>query len=380
MSTTTAGAADAAATTGTAPGKPGRITSLDWIRGIFLCASITSVSWLAPRPAALRHATWTGVHFEDLIFPLFVTLSGCGLAFAYRNRVGWVATLRRSLVLLACGLAFHVVETGNPDPGVLQWTGPLQVYAVLVLVVGLLHLVAHGPRAWALVTAVTAAAQGLLLYAWQTGCPGGTLTPACNPSRTIDAAVLGTAHMYHHGMYGHDPEGLVSILGALVVASVGATAGHLMLASRGTFRGPLLLAAWAALAFAAALAAGHYLPAMKRLWTPPFALGVGALGVATLAVGMTLLDLPASPRWQRLRSRVAWPWVAMGRNSLLLYFGSHLLVEGVLLTHGSPSWAVRLADEVAVAGHPRASFILVMLLGWAALAWLLHWRRVYLRP
>jgi len=360
--------------------KPGRITSLDWIRGLFLCASITSIAWLAPRPEYMKHAEWFGVHFEDMIFPLFVTLSGCGLAFAYRNRVGWAATLRRSVVLLVCGLAFNVVETGNADLSSLKWTGPLQVYAVLVLVIGLLHLVARGPAAWALISAVVATGDEVLLYLWQQGCPGLVLTPECNPSRTIDSAWLGTAHMYHQGIYGHDPEGAVSMLGALVVASLGCTAGHLMLRARGTRRGPLYVLAWAGLAFVGAVVASQLVPPFKRLWTAPFDLGICAIGVAALAVGMALLDVPVGPRWSMLRRRLASPWVAMGRNSLLLYFGSHLLVIVMLDHGGDPSWAEQAADAVAVHGWPQASFIVVNVLGWAVLAWLLHWRRIYLRP
>lgn len=379
MSTATA-AGTTAVETPPATGRPGRITSLDFIRGLMLCWSITSVAWLAPRPDYMVHATWIGVRAEDTIFPLFVTLSGCGLAFAYRNRVGWTATLRRSVVLLAVGLSFPIIESGSVDPSTLRWTGPLQVYAVLVLAVGLLHLVARGPAAWAALTLTAAAAQAWFLHAWQQGCPGHQLTPECNPSRVVDGAWLGTAHMYAQGRLGHDPEGAVAILGAFVVASVGVTAGHLMLRGRGSLRGPLLTVAWAVVVLGAAVAASQFLPAFKRLWTTPFALGVGGAGVAALAAGMTLLDLPGPAAWQRLRGRLALPWVAMGRNSLLLYFGSHIVCEMLLLRGGDPSAAMRLADTIAVAGHPRATYWALMLAGWALLAWVLHRRRIYLRP
>ena len=102
-------------------GKPGRIASLDTVRGLFLCISVASASLLAPKPAFAVHATWFGVEAVDLIFPLFVTLSGCGLAFAYRNRVGWVATLRRSLVLLLAGLAYNAVTAGSVDFATLRF-------------------------------------------------------------------------------------------------------------------------------------------------------------------------------------------------------------------------------------------------------------------
>ncbi len=350
------------------------------MRGWFLVGSVATASVLPPRPDQLTHAPWVGLTLEDTVFPLFVTLSGCGLAFAYRNRVGWGATLRRCVVLLLCGLAYNAVAAGSLDVASLRLTGPLQVYSVLVLVIGLLHLVARTPRAWALVTAAVALAHGAFLVVWQGDCPGGELSRECNPSASIDTAILGPAHLYASGAAGHDPEGLVGILGALLTACVGTTAGHIALSARGTRRAPLLLVGWAGVVAVAALGAVQVLPVMKRLWTTPFGLGVAAAGVVLLAVGMGLLDLPARGRWERLRRRLAWPQVAMGRNSLLVYFGSHLLVI-VLLGHGGePSWAHDAARAVDVVGHPRASFVGAMLLLWGGLAALLHRRRIYLRP
>lgn len=364
--------------------KPGRIASLDWVRGWFLCASVATVSVLAPRPEQLVHAEWFGVTAQDLIFPLFVSLSGAGLAFAYRNAVGWGATIRRSVVLLLCGLAYNMVAAQTTDLSDLRWTGALQVYAVLVLVIGVLHKVARGPKAWVVVAAVVAIGQVTLLYLWQSSCAGDVLSPECNPSRVVDQALLGTAHMYAGGALGHDPEGVIGIVGALLTACVGAVAGHLALSARGTHRGPAYLLGWAAAVMLTAVAAAQLLPAMKRLWTTPFALGAGALGIVLLAVGMAVLDLPAGQRWRTTRERLAWPLVAMGRNSLLVYFGSHLLMI-VLLTrtdeNGHP-WANVLSDKVEdlVLGHNRAGVVLVMLVLWAGLAAVLHWRRVYLRP
>lgn len=368
------------ANAGGGPVKVGRITSLDWVRGWFLCGSVATVSLLAPRPDSLRHTAWIGVTVEDLIFPLFVTLSGCGLAFAYRNSVGWGATLRRSLILLVCGLTYNAVAAGTFDVATLQWTGPLQVYAVLVLLIGLLHFVARAPLAWAAITAVIALVQLGFLFLWQSGCPGAQLTPECNPSRTIDTYLLGAEHIYHRGLLGHDPEGVMGILGALLTACAGATAGHLALSSRGTRRGPGLLVAWAVTVALGAIGAAQLLPTMKRLWTTPFALGAAAIAILVLAIAMALLDLPAGRRWQKIRERIAWPHLALGRNSLLVYFGSHLLILVLLTRGGDPSWALRMAGAVDVVGHPRASLVVTMVLGWAILAAILHQRRIYLRP
>jgi predicted acyltransferase len=372
--------ADALDTPSAETSRPGRIASLDVVRGIFLLVSVACEAVLAPRPTALVHSPWAGVRAIDLVFPLFVTLSGCGLAFAYRNRVGWGATLRRSIVLLVVGLIYMAITTESADLSTLKVTGPLQVYAVLVLMIGVLHLVARNVRAWLLITVVAAGAQLVMLLLFQAHCPGNELLATCNPSRSIDFAVFGTQHLYHFGEFGHDPEGIPSIIGAFVTASAGVTAGHLALKMRGTRRAPLYLFGLA-LGLAALAAASYPLvPMMKRLWTTPFALGIGALGVVILALGMAVMDSPAPQAWMRRRTRLAWPLIALGRNSLLVYFGSHIAIFIMLAHGGTPSWAVQATQKVDFLGQPRTSFVIVNVIVWIAIAAVLHRRRIYLRP
>ena len=80
-----------------------RYLSLDWARGLMMVATLLTVALLPPRPAQLVHAEWLDPTALDLIFPVFVLLSGVGLAFANRGRVRWRDTLRRSLTLLPAG-------------------------------------------------------------------------------------------------------------------------------------------------------------------------------------------------------------------------------------------------------------------------------------
>jgi predicted acyltransferase len=315
----------------------------------------------------------------DTIFPVFVTLSGFGLALAYRRHVTWRRTLRRSAVLLACGLGYNAVMAGSLDLATWRVTGVLQVYAVLVLVIGLLHRFVRTAAGWIAVTAAVAAGQAVFLWLWQSSCPGGALTPACNPSATIDPAVFGTAHIYALGTRGHDPEGLVSMLGALVTMSVGVTAAHLMLASRRPLHTPGRLLGWAAAAFVAGAASAEVLPAMKRLWTTPFALMVAAGAVFALAVASLLLDQPAGARVAAARERLVTPLVAMGRNSLLIYFGSHLVLHVLDTRGGDPSWAEVIARSLEPTGYPRAGFIAAMVALWVVVAAVLHRRRIYIR-
>ena len=363
-----------------------RITGLDVVRGLALCVSV-AVNSLLVAPAWFEHAEWDGVHGLDLVFPVFVTLTGCGLGFAMHRRTDVRSLGRRVLVLVGAGLLYNALVGGAWDPATWRFTGVLQLYAGVVVLVVAGHLLTRSARGWALVAAVLALAWTSVLTGWSTTCPGGELTPACNPSRSLDFAVFTVPHVYWQGAAGHDPEGLFAILGACVSAAVGACVGHVLL-SRDSPRAcvrPVLAVVAGSLALAAAttwvpeLLTGHAVPAMKRLWTPPFALGVGAGVALVLLAAHLVLDRPAPGRALR---RAVWPLEALGRNSLLVYFGSHVVVA-LLLHHpvaGGGNLAERVADTVAVAGHPQLTSTALALLAWGALAALLHRRRIYLRP
>ncbi|UNX54697.1 heparan-alpha-glucosaminide N-acetyltransferase domain-containing protein [Georgenia sp. TF02-10] len=366
------------------------------MRGVMLIASV-SVNSLWAAPEWFEHAPWDGVHPLDLIFPVFVTLTGCGLAFAMHRRINVRPLVRRVLVLLLVGLLYNAVTVNAWDPATWRFSGVLQLYAVVVAVMTLGHLLTRSWRGWALLTAASAGAHTLLLATWARGCPGGALTLECNPSGALDTALLTPAHMYAGGLLGHDPEGVVAISGALVSAAAGATVGHLLLSlrSRQTPERPWRGGAVATVSLGAlgvglvgaalllvqlpAWLGGSPLPVMKRLWTAPFALEVAAGVVLALLVAHLLLDRPALPRPLRA---VSWPLIALGRNSLLVYFGSHVVMALLMRppAPGEPGLAEQLGHDIAIAGHPQVTWTVLAVLAWMALACLLHQRRIYLRP
>ena len=369
-----------------------RIASLDWARGWMLIASV-SVNSLLVTPAWFAHAPWEGVHPIDVIFPVFVTLSGCGLAFAMARTVKVGPLLRRVAVLFLLGLLYNAIVEGSWD--VLTWriTGVLQLYAVLVALVGLMHLVTRTWRGWAVITVLLAFAHTTILTVFAARCPAGILTKECNPSGALDSLMFG-AHMYADGIAGHDPEGIVAILGALVSAAAGATLGHLLLATRRrgmrAERGPEaailpMLAACASFIVLAVLTfvtlpvlLGVELPIMKRLWTAPFALSIAAVTGIVLLIGHLLLD--RAHVWRPLEV-ASYPLLALGRNSLLVYFGSHILTS--LLNRPGPSGvpiSQTIAEAIPFPGPPQLVWTLLLLLFWTGMATLLHRHRIYVRP
>lgn len=358
-----------------------RIASLDVARGLFLIASVTSASVLAPVPAWLRHPSWFGVTPYDLIFPLFVSLSGIGLAFAYRRRRDARVTARRVIVLVLAGILYTALYSGHTELSTLRLTGVLQLYAVLVLAAALLHTVLRTARGWAVVT-VGVALLGTAAYWWfEARCPSGVLSPACNPSGVIDGRIFGV-HMYAGGERGHDPEGVVAICGAFVTAAAGTTAGHIAIDARaGSARvGLVKLCVWTVSCALLGMLLAQVVEPFKRLWTPSFALLAAALGLLIFTVVYAVVDV-----WlARVRGvsdhPATWPLVALGRNSLLVYFGSHLAAALLMRAGGDISYAERVGTALSLVWGPQTAFMLTSLAFWWVVAMVLHRQRIYVRP
>ncbi len=367
-----------------------RIVSLDVARGLMLVVSVAVNAWYT-MPEWFGHAAWAGVHPVDLVFPVFVTLSGCGLGLAYHRRVPLWPTLRRFVVLLAAGLVYNgylqFLQEGRLDLGTLRWTGVLQLYAVLVVVAALVHLVLRWWWAWVGLACALALAGIRLLASAAADCPGGVLTRTCNPSGPLDSSVFGAAHIYLFGRAGHDPEGLITLIGASVSIAAGASVGHLLLSARAREwqawrRAMLVVAGGVAMSllwWRLAAWAPPSVPAMKRLWTPPFALSVAAGVTIALVLLHLVFDLwPSGP----IRRALSWPLVALGRNSLLVYFGSHAVMETLLLRRvdAQTTWADVVATRLAIWWSPQVSLIVAAVALWLVIAAILHRYRIYLRP
>lgn len=362
----------------TATAKRQRITSLDWARGWMVLANLVVIAYLYPSWDQLRHAEWFGVTVFDLIFPTFVCLSGCGLAFAYARRVDPRVTARRVVVLFAVGLLYNAVVTETFNPLELRLPGPLQVYAVLVLVVALLHLLLHGVRAWAAATVALAAAWTTVSSAFNSRCPTGQPTRSCNLSQAVDLRLIPTQHLYREGALGHDPEGLAVIVGALITMMVGVTAGKILLEGRSPRATIDRLVAWLICVALLGILAAEVVAPFKRLWTPSFALLTSTIGLTMLIFGYAVHDRPVAPWWEARREAAAQPFVAMGRNALLLYFGSHIVMHE-LYAIGDPALATRIRDlDLPIVGDARGPFAVLFVVGFFALAWVLHKRRVYI--
>ena len=111
------------------------------------------------------------------------------------------------------------------------------------------------------------------------------------------------------------------------------------------------------------------------MWTPAF-VGVNAAAyLAIWAVLTFLFDARAGAAVDRVRTVVAAPFVAVGRNALVLWTG--VFVVGKVLT-ATPVAGVPLGDHL-LAERGAAGFFALTAGGWLAVASAMHAARWYVR-
>lgn len=349
---------------------PGRMGSIDALRGLTVAAML-----LVNNPgdwghvyAPLLHADWHGFTPTDLIFPLFLFIAGVSMAFSLAPRAGDPATrpalvrgvLRRALRILIAGALLHLLAWWLFELPAYRLWGVLQRIALCVAVVGVLAIYTQARTQWAVLVGLLAGYAAILLSA-------DSLQPWVNPASRLDTALF-APFLYKYSALtglGHDPEGLLSSLGAIASTLLGLRAGAWLRAGR--------MGALAALAVAS-LAGGAlamlWLPLNKQLWTPSYVLWSGALSVVLLLLAHLLIDRCGLPAVGR----------RFGVNAIAAYLGSSAMV---LVLIASGAWAC-LYQAVATA-LPSAPTLASLLCAvgfvalWWGVVWVLDARRIYLK-
>lgn len=103
-----------------------------------------------------------------------------------------------------------------------------------------------------------------------------------------------------------------------------------------------------------------------------------SVAAGTVAGGLLLRarpgrSMPAYVLGRVVASPAAGPLLTAGSASIPVYFGSHLMMLG-LLTRGEPGWAYRLGEwaEPFALGHNRAAVVLIVAGFWVAVVVLVH--------
>jgi predicted acyltransferase len=266
----------------------------------------------------LEHAKWQGLHFWDLIWPLFMFIVGVSipLSIAKRRAAGatklslYLHALRRALILFVLGMVLQ----GRLLAWDLDKLRPC--YSVL-------HGIAAGYLiAFALAVELRPRMQGavlavLLLAYWAVlelvpvpGVGAGVLTPEGNVATWVDRMVLGRFH------YGENTW-FLSYAGFASSVLLGVLAGRLLMSPLAPKTKVLALTGSGAGCVALGLLWGLGLPVIKLLWTSSFVLVGGGYGFLMLALFYWIIDVKGYRRWTFL-------FTVIGMNSIFAYTATML--------------------------------------------------------
>ena len=215
-----------------------------------------------------------GIRFYDLIFPLFIFVTGVSIVLALPQLVeregkarAHVHVLRRALLLYLLGIVFYGGLSQHWSD--MRFVGVLQQIAVCYLFAAILFLNLDWRGLVAALVALLGGYWALMTFVPVPGIGIGSFEPNANLADWIDANYL-PGRLWEKT---RDPEGLLSTLPAIGTCVLGVLAGLLLKNDRTT---PGQKSLWLIGGGVAMVAAGYLwglqFPIVKAIWTSSFAL------------------------------------------------------------------------------------------------------------
>lgn len=364
-----------------------RLMSLDILRGFdmffimggeLLVVALCTVFGCADSFVArnMEHVAWTGLHFYDTVFPLFLFLAGVSWPFSLasqqkRGRTAWQIhrkILTRMIHLFLIGIAYNCATFWRfgPEfriPSVLGHIGIGWGVAALVFM--------HVKKGWArfAIGASVPLAYWAVCLAWGAHIGADPYTQADNVFWHLDRLVMPT-HVWMKGK--GDPETLFVALGGVPLAMMGMFAGETLRRGIEPLRKMFTLVMAGVGAFLLGLVFLYVfrIPCIKALWTGSFVCFAGTYAFFVMALFYWIVDIRGWRKW-------GFFFQMIGLNSITIYLAQSVIDFGKLreicfggLIRPLAYWS---ADWGTVANH--AGFIAVC---WLFL-YLLHRNRIYLK-
>jgi predicted acyltransferase len=377
------GTGESLAAGGTAKPTSKRVMSLDALRGFDMLWIIGGsavikglnvwqggrLGWLTEQ---FEHVEWDGFHLEDLIFPLFLFISGVTMPFSLTQRIErgdskgalYWRILRRVVLLVFLGMIyngfFKFDWAHTRYPSVLGRIGLAYGLAALIVI----NTRVRTQAGWTI---------GILLVYWAAmklipvpGVGAGVLTMEGSLAGYVDRHLLPGMLLYP-GI--HDPEGLLSTIPAISTALLGALAGHWLRAPRPRGASKVL---GLAVAGGVCLGLGRlwdvWFPINKNLWSSSFVLYAGGWSLLLLTLFYLLIDVWGLRRW-------AFVFVVIGLNPITIYIAKGHLIDFNLPVRFLFDGALRHVDKLF---RPVLFSLAVLFVEWLFL-YVLYRKKVFLK-
>lgn len=316
-----------------------RLYSLDALRGFdmfwiigggafFLALTdATGWGWLESMSKQLHHVQWDGFKAWDLIFPLFMFISGVAIPYAVLGKLkkGFPKShlvrkvVKRAILLVFLGTVYNGIFQLKFGGEGFRFASVLGQIGIAYLVAALIFLYTrHFTFRLVWVAGILLLVTILQNFIPVPGFGAGNLTPEGCINGWIDRAILPGRLIYGNV----DPEGWLSIVSAAGITLMGALAGEVLRTKRWSDYqkiGILALAGVAGIILAIILK--EWYPVIKKAWTTTFNLLAGGISFLLLALFYLVIDVWKWQKW-------AFFFRIIGLNSITIYLGTQIVNFG----------------------------------------------------
>lgn len=319
-----------------------RLASLDVLRGfdmfwiigggslIVALSKALDWGWLNVVAEQMEHVRWDGFHFEDLIFPLFMFISGVAIPYAITSKIEKGAdkarlfrkAAKRGIILILLGIMYNgALQNGFSNmriPSVLGQIGFAYFFAATIVIytknmksriiwlAGLLISIAI------LQLAVPVPGQG-----------AGLLDPVNGINAWLDRLLI--PGRLHGTTF--DPEGLLCSISAISVTLMGALAGGILRdGTPASGRKASILAVVGACLVVVALTLSTFYPIIKAAWTVPFDMLTAGISFMLLALFYYTIDVKDwvdTWAWGIGKYKILF-FKVIGMNSITIYLAARI--------------------------------------------------------
>jgi predicted acyltransferase len=324
-----------------------RLQSLDALRGfdmfwiigggtlVQILARCFPGNWLQAFAEQMEHVPWAGFHFEDLIFPLFMFISGVTIPIAILSKLEkgtskkevLIKTFKRMIILILLGFIFNgVLRNGFANA---RYVSVLAQIGISWFIASLIVIYTRSVKSqlfWLIGILVGYAAIQLLVPV--PGIGAGIITPEGSINGYIDRLFLPGRLAYgHNGMVAsgesgfYDALGILSVISATGVTLMGYFAGRILLQKNSGTRNKLgILSAIGTTLILLALLIHPFYPVIKNCWTTTFNLLSGGISFVLVSLFYLIIDVWGFKKW-------SFFFQVIGMNSIFIY----LVVVGGLI-------------------------------------------------
>jgi len=326
------------------PKQPERLQSLDVLRGfdmfwiigggslIVALAEATKWGWLEVIGAQMEHVPWAGFHFEDLIFPLFMFISGVAIPYAITAKVEQGAKrrklfnkiLKRGIILVLLGIIYNgALKNGFANMRVASVLAQIGLGYLFAATIVLYTKSLKTRLAWLI--GILSGIAILQLFVPVPGYGAGLLDPEGGMNAWIDRMFL-PGRLYG-GTF--DPEGLLCIVSAITVTLMGTFAGSFLRDGEPASRQKAgKLAITGAALVVVALALSPVYPIIKAAWTVPFNLLTAGIGFLLMSLFYFSIDVKG---WTKgIVSYKILFFKVIGMNSITIYLAVDIINFGLI--------------------------------------------------